>query len=446
MRGKNRRKPKGVKIIPGSWINGSSNDITSTSGQQELAIPSPRREFGGSGLSLCVFAQEMQPYSLELIFNFFTILKHALYPLEVCVDATSTSTVWFDYLRYDTTYTHSVLWSTEAYFNLQRQQPTSEACLFHMSKTLTELQILIAASSDVATRDTTISVVVNLIMSLALLGNIEQAEKHMIGLHHLITLRGGLRALQSNIQLQMKASRADLMIALAINKTPTLLSATSISWVSYLAPPNTPITTVLAQNPELAAIYADLVAFARLANIALQTGTKINPLLFQEILISSMYRLLLLPRTTASTNQPNASACDQTPIVRALHTSLTATAANVFLQTGAIGMRFATLSAHQRRDICALDESAIDEEKEMRIWMLVIARITAVDDSDDEWIMSRLSALLRSVKKSEWKEIRTMLKSFIWMDLVHDGPGQECTKAALAWTDDTDEKQTLAIR
>lgn len=55
--------------------------------------------------------------------------------------------------------------------------------------------------------DTTIFVVVLLVMASTLLGDEDTAKKHMDGLYRMVMLRGGLGALEEDTQMQIKVCR-----------------------------------------------------------------------------------------------------------------------------------------------------------------------------------------------------------------------------------------------
>lgn len=141
----------------------------------------------------------------------FTILKQSVYPIEFCLEFDPTASVWYQYLLSDAACHHSILWTTQAYFDWIQGNTLSATALFHEAKTLQLLQCRIN-DPDAALRDTTITVVVTLVMVSALVGHASVVKKHMQGLHQIITLRGGMRELQKNAQLQIKVCRYENLI------------------------------------------------------------------------------------------------------------------------------------------------------------------------------------------------------------------------------------------
>lgn len=100
---------------------------------------------------------------------------------------------------------------TQAYFDWLQGDTLSRTALFHEAKTLQLLQRKIN-DPVLAVHDTTIAVVVTLVMVSALVGHVSLVKKHMQGLNQIITLRGGVRELEKNAQLQIKVCRYDMPI------------------------------------------------------------------------------------------------------------------------------------------------------------------------------------------------------------------------------------------
>jgi len=69
MRGKNRRVPKSSRLKPGSWITGKNNSNDQEIATNIIKFPNPGFEFAGSGLSVTEFADNMQPYMLDLVYK-----------------------------------------------------------------------------------------------------------------------------------------------------------------------------------------------------------------------------------------------------------------------------------------------------------------------------------------------------------------------------------------
>lgn len=116
------------------------------------------------------------------------------------------ASIWFHYLRTDVIYLHSLIWSTQSYHEWVKGSSPSKVSMTHQAKTLGLLQKRLD-DGLMAISDTTLAVVVTLVMMAALTGEPEAATKHMGGLHKMVLLRGGIHSLGENKQLQIKLCR-----------------------------------------------------------------------------------------------------------------------------------------------------------------------------------------------------------------------------------------------
>ncbi|TVY25378.1 hypothetical protein LHYA1_G003709 [Lachnellula hyalina] len=414
-RGRSHQKSMVSRLKPGNWINGyrDKNDSDPKLIQNGSEITFVRTQFDGSDLTVTRFAfDNTQPYMLDLIFKFCTVIKQSMYPIELCLAFDYRGSIWFQYLQSDPMYLHSTLWTTQAYFDWVKGQGSSLASMNHETNTLHLLQRRLV-DPKTATSDITIAVVVTLVMMTILLGNHEAARKHIAGLHMMVTMRGGLHMLKENTQLQIKVCRADLVIAL-MNGTRPLFFSVDISWQPYL-PPTKPNQLALAiQTPylnndiRLAAVWTDLRQFCISANVAFQTDQKIHPEVYQEILISIEYRLMHLICKDRS--------------LETLHLAILAFSTTVFLQTEGVRVRYHDLSRQLHDSVLRLGAS--NQTPELWLWILFIAAISAVTDEDDQWLMPLLRAAFRRTGTTTWEPVRDILKSIMWIDALHDKDGK----------------------
>ena len=125
----------------------------------------------------------------------------------MCLSFDPRNSFWFEYLSLDAAYLHSLLWAAQTYFNsLVHGHPDARNTIFHEHQTISLLQKRLG-DIQLATSDSTICVVTLLVMMTVLSGRLTTARKHLEGLHRIVTLRGGLRQLKTNTQLQIKVCR-----------------------------------------------------------------------------------------------------------------------------------------------------------------------------------------------------------------------------------------------
>ncbi|TVY26283.1 hypothetical protein LHYA1_G005806 [Lachnellula hyalina] len=415
MRDKNRRKPPADASKLKSWINEESSQTSVA--LSDLYFPLPVHI--GSGMPLTQLACDMPPYALDLVYKFFTVLLQQMYPIELCLSFDLQHSVWIQYLALDPLYCHSLLWTTQTYFDWLNGSGVSPIQIQHAHQTLVGLRERLTLDAELATSDATIVVVVSLIMMNAFVGDYKSARKHVRGLHKMVEMRGGVRAFGGNTQIQLKMCRADLAMAIFTNRKPLFFSD-GICWEPYIAK-NTSRKTLpphmAALDSNLLHIWADLREFTRSANLAFQTGQKIDCVLFQEILVSVQYRLLLL--------DVSAGSLDEVVLVGML-----AFATNIFLQMQGLGMRFDNLSARLRGCVSGLQGLGDDATAELKLWLLFVAWMPGGASKQNSWIGAELKKTLGILALTKWEVVRDRLKRYLWIDVLHDKGGKDAFKNA----------------
>ncbi|KAI9037492.1 uncharacterized protein KD926_000287 [Aspergillus affinis] len=422
MRGKNRAKHVEAGVVYGSWINSSLPAKPAGILKAEetgLWIPQPRTLC--RDLETFTFADQIKPYMLDLIFKFFTILKQSVYPIEFCLEFDPKASVWYKYLLSDAACHHSLLWTTQSYFDWIQGYSLSPKALFHEAKTLELLQYRINDPAS-ALNDTTIAVVVTLVMVSALVGHVSVVKKHMQGLNMIITLRGGMRELEKNAQLQIKVCRADLCTALLSGSEPFFFSE-EMTWQPYLARPadiNDFLATHFAGcniDKRLAGVAADLRRFSISTNLAFATGRKIAGEVYQETLISTQYRLATLKFDSEDINE-------------LLRLGLLVFSSSVFLQGGGLRGRFPSLSARFKQTLSKVDWTN-PVPKRIGLWLLISGLVAAVTHEDDDVLIPLLQDRCRESGQYSWSGVRSILKSVMWIDALQDKSGRQVYDRAI---------------
>ncbi|OKL62671.1 hypothetical protein UA08_01177 [Talaromyces atroroseus] len=421
MRGKNARKRQ-KKLTFGSWINnlgeGALESVMSAKKEAQITLP----HSVCSDLQTFSYPDRTQLYMLDLVYQFFAVLNQSLYPIEVCVAFDPAPSVYFEYLQRDALFLHSALWTAQSYFDCIQGFQVSERALFHECKAINQVQKRLNYPQT-AVNDATIAVVVNFVLTTALVGHFSTAKKHMAGLYQLLKLRGGLRQLKGNSQLQIKICRADLSVALLNGDRPLLLSDSN-NWKPFLA--DVADTEFLKRHFQsftldrrLANTGTDLRRFCDSANMAFITSSKIDGPLFQETLISVQYRLITL-KFNENGDEKEGS------LNEAFRLALLAFSTTVFLQLRGIKIRFSLLSA-QLKDALLSQVVWADLRKmeTVSLWVLFVAAIVAVTDEDDVWLVSLMNERLRGTESFiSWHKVRSILKDFMWIGEIHDEDGK----------------------
>lgn len=208
--------------------------------------------------------------------------------------------------------------------------------------------------------------------------------------------------------------RADLTMAILTNRKPLFFSD-GICWEPYIAKNasrKTPPAHMAGLDSNLLHIWADLREFTRSANLAFQTGQKIGCILFQEILVSVQYRLLLLDLS--------AGSLDEVVLVGML-----AFATNIFLQMQGIGIRFDKLSARLRGCLLGLQGLEDDATVELKLWLLFVARMSDSVSEKDSLIEGEMKKTLGALGLTKWEAVRDILQGYLWIGVLHDKFGQD---------------------
>ena len=208
--------------------------------------------------------------------------------------------------------------------------------------------------------------------------------------------------------------------ALITGARPLFFSEGGVSTEPFLPRPEH-VPSFFASHPidaRLETVSADLAQFCASANIAFRSNLKMDPALFQEILISIQYRLLVVDFDTQGFNE-------------ALRVGLLAFSTNVFLQTPELKIRFSALSRDIRSAVSGLDWE--DEGSSgTRLWILFMTAITAVTDHDDGWLVPQLRDAIRETGCGSWEDCLMILKKFLWIGVLMDDPGMRVFRKAQA--------------
>ncbi|KAK4166281.1 hypothetical protein QBC43DRAFT_233681 [Cladorrhinum sp. PSN259] len=435
MRGKNRKRVDPSRNTTlGSWINHGCQVPLSREVAVETAalIHSSIPGRLGTDISHIQLVDEVDPYRAKLVHTWFTTLKTTMYPIETVVRPPMDQ--WFEYIAYDRAYLNCVLFATQAFIDWARDQKISRSSFEHLNLAMTNLRQSLATASQ-APSDSTMAVVVTLTLMSDVLQDHDAGRKHIEGLYHLVQMRGGIRTLQDNPQLQIKVLRADLGHAISTGSKPLFFSE-GFSWDPYLAPHSkvptySPAFRRTVQNllsasreipdQRLINVYLDLQEFSLATNLAYQTGNKIAFEPFLETLVSAQYRLLAL-QTEHLENRLT------TLLILGLITFTT----TAFLQVRGMPMQYEDLTRQLRERLVTFDQQFEDDEKEeltrYKLWFLFMAAISVVTDpADEHLLLGAASALLARIGMTgaPWNDIRGVLREHMWVDMLHSAYGKE---------------------
>lgn len=158
--------------------------------------------------------------------------------------------------------------------------------------------------------------------------------------------------------------------------------------------------------------WYDLYEFSRAANIATQTGRKLESDLLQEVVISVQYRLLHL-------QYDNEDAHELLRVVMLAY-SITILPL-LFSHFGPAPFSSPSLPSCLRNLLMTLEQLS-HEKLKVLLWLLVIVRISILDD---KLVDFQLSQILQALDLSSWDKILGILKSLLWIDVLHKEQAKE---------------------
>lgn len=376
-----------------------------------------------------------------------------MYPTEWCVKFDLTKVCWFRWLLDDAAYFHSLLFTVSAFQDIINSGPEgalsgqnlstqfSRRTQLHLRRSMELLRESIQ-DRDRQMEDVTAAVVVSMAMMADAIGDDDACEAHVNGLREMVRLRGGMKAFSHNRQLQIKISRyvtivliirfvrltfasVDLGWSIKNNSKPLFFDG-NVSWSRFFdkiilnqipaeANFHRAVIDALLQDldTKLQHVFCDLRDFTRTANMLITSKDKLQPELFQEIMVSIQYRLLLLEYPLASQS-----------LEAAIRNGLLAFEASIFLQVPGMKIKYPAMTDRLRFAIDVVNAST-PAFADLKLWLLFIGSISFID-STELWL---ISAIIELTGEYDWPEIRDRLKGIMWIDAVHDGPGKKIFEA-----------------
>jgi hypothetical protein len=154
----------------------------------------------------------------------------------------------------------------------------------------------------------------------------------------------------------------------------------------------------------------------------INSATKRNRRLPKEILLNAMASVMyrLLGMKDFDPNSPN----------EAIRLGLLAFSSHTFLLYK--NMKPPQITFPQKYGEClqTIEFSAIPALT--GLWLLTVGAISVFTPTDNSWLMPLLRDQMKRCRISEWEDMRGHLKRFLWIDMLHDKPGQKVFSTAWA--------------
>lgn len=360
----------------------------------------------------------------------------------------------FEPLTFDPAYLNAVMFGAQTYLDLVSGQHSSKRSSVQLLKTIQLLRnrLLSNGNEQISSiSNPTILTVLTLAHVAHLTGDHIAAELHLAGLCKIINLRGGIAAFQNAPKLLTELLRlAELSLIYYLGKTINtsglwlILFRCDISIAIHKGTkpvfdfnhPLQPLIylpqtssygkdqyTTLITDKKLAESWDTLSNFCHLVNSAADRNIKLSDQILLNTMGSVMYTLLGMNFSTTN------------PINEAIRLGLLAFCSHTFLERRGIRLPNGYLRENYRMT-CFEDVprgKASFSSQGFSLWFLMIGTIsifTSDTDTDDDysaWIKYRLRENIIGLKNKNycsWTQLRLILKSFLWIDILHDASGK----------------------
>jgi hypothetical protein len=158
-------------------------------------------------------------------------------------------------------------------------------------------------------------------------------------------------------------------------------------------------------------IFQDVQDFSQLVNFLFQSHQKIRPGIFQDLLTSLQYRILLLDFGIDNR------------FAELVRLSMLAYLTVVLFRLPQVKLQYPFLGS-QLRTSCQTFKPANEQERRAFAWAMFVGFMSALDLQDEELTMM-LSEMMVPCLGSSWGEVKASLKEVLWIDGIYDGPGEE---------------------
>jgi hypothetical protein len=232
----------------------------------------------------------------------------------------------------------------------------------------------------------------------------------------------------SGFVAETKWYRTDISIALYSGLTPTFFKDQE----SILPYPDlaslltsrdlTEINPIPLLNmiDELAQAWKRMSEFCSVINLAADSGQLITTQIFLQSMASIVYPLLGM--------QFEASSSEE-----AILLALLAFSSSVFLPWRQLGLPYPHLGSQLETCLVQLEPRRVPPA--LYIWFLMVSSVSVLDSGDGCWLQPLLLASIKRCDIHSWSAMRNLLKSFLWISLVHDRPGRIIFDSAITYAD-----------
>ncbi|KAJ5184276.1 hypothetical protein N7492_001892 [Penicillium capsulatum] len=394
----------------GKTIHRPSRDERATRPRHPASVP---RQVGNA-LTGLIPMRSTPVSALEITDEFFHLTTERLYPAHLGISVKDARLMWLRMVFADEISYRCHLGLMQACNEIFKSNGHSpKTALFHLADTFHQVQVKLR--SEDALGDSSVALIVSLIMQEQIRNQVATAEIHARGLAQMVQLRGGLDGLEDNQELVLRVCKADIMLSLQHGRPPMFFRDRMADVHRTLAPRGLPGDVFdcpvrsLPVEPILLGIYSDVMRICVLLNRAPREPV-LEMMVFEEILVSVCYRLLRF----RSLNQSQQRADVQS----AYHLGLINFMMTTFLQCNRHRILNNRLISTCLRD--TLDREWHENGDESTFWLMMCGGLWVSGEADGAWIALRIRELARVLGLVEWDDVRRTVGRFPWIHAVHD--------------------------
>lgn len=181
-------------------------------------------------------------------------------------------------------------------------------------------------------------------------------------------------------------------------------------------------------NAELARAWTVMKRFCSSINSAAEHNRRLPKQTLLNTMAPVMYRLL------------NMNCLDPTSIDEAVRLGLLAFSSHIFLHWQ--GVKFPHTQFPKTYRSCLLNLKLPDESSpHILLWLLMVGAMALFAPAENAWLIPWVRVNIKLCGADNWSELRGQLKGFLWIDILHDKPGQAVFDFAVSLPEDAETAQ-----